>query len=114
MTRSRVGTDGGRPGDAALAEEGSEVGEYFDELSRAFARGRSRRRALRRFAAGVLAGTVAVLMPGGAKPAAAIAGSSDCVRLCLQFKGELRQRCLALAPTCPNGCAFIQLQFLCT
>jgi hypothetical protein len=89
------------------------VGEHFDELAKAFAQGRSRRRALRQFVVGIVGGTVAVLMPGGARPAAGITGGAECVRLCLQFKGELRQRCLAVAATCSNGCAFIQGSFFC-
>ena len=90
------------------------MGEYFDELSKAFARGRSRRQAFRRFVLGLLGGSAAVLMPGGADPAVGLTGGAGCVRLCLQFKGELRQRCLAVAATCSDNCAFIQRQFVCT
>jgi hypothetical protein len=57
------------------------MGEHFDELARALASGRSRRQALRSFAAGVAGAALASLMPGRSAEASTNA-SAACARFC--------------------------------
>jgi hypothetical protein len=79
------------------------MGQQFDELTKAFAQGHSRRRALRGFVTGLVGAAVGMLVPGGAQPVAGISGNSACLRFCLTLKGKDRERCLVVAQTCPSG-----------
>jgi hypothetical protein len=89
------------------------MGEHFDELAKAFAQGRSRRQALQRFITGVAASALALVVPGGAAPAAGFSGSTACIKYCLQLKGRDRQFCLSQAPTCLGDCVIVQGSFIC-
>jgi hypothetical protein len=57
------------------------MGELFDELAKALASGRSRRQALRSFAAGVAGAALASLVPGRSAEAATNA-SAACAKFC--------------------------------
>lgn len=90
------------------------MGQRFDDLSKAFAQGKSRRTALRGFIAGMVGGLVGLVVPGAAQPALGLAGGNACVRYCLTLRGEQRTRCFAVAPSCPNGCVYFRGGVICT
>jgi hypothetical protein len=70
------------------------VGTHFDELSKALARGESRKSALKRFAAGLAGAALAVVRPGQAAADDAFGCDRDCSDLFPRLGGAWRQ-CVA-------------------
>lgn len=84
---------------AATIERGPDsMGDHFDELSKAFASGTSRRAALKRFATGVAGAIVASVLPGRA--AEAQVDVSECRDVCSSVSGGAFGRCVAECAAC--------------
>ena len=85
------------------------MGKHFDELSKAFASGASRRSALKRFAAGVAGAALASVLPG--RSAEAQSEPSECQEHCRDLSlraGVAFVRCMRVcAPCVARGGTFV-------
>ena len=86
-----------------------QMGDHFDELSKAFARGASRRAALKRFATGVAGALVASVLPSLSGEAQS-AGNECRVSCSALPQGKAFSRCVAECTVCrQHGRSFVVL-----
>jgi hypothetical protein len=77
----------------------------FDELSKALARGVSRRQALKMFGAGI-AGSVLALM--GIERSSALVKTESCAEFCSGFPPNQQGRCRSVCVRCPGGAEYTE------
>lgn len=78
------------------------MGEVFDELTKAVAKGVGRRRALGRLGLGLVGAMAASI---GMTTPEAKAAPKRCMDCCQAYTGRLRGACLHVCNTCPGACA---------
>ena len=88
------------------------MGDHFDELSKAFASGASRRAALKRFATGVVGAAIASVLPGRSAQAQSAPAQNECQGICrdLGLRGQAFGQCVSQCATClSHGGEFVVL-----
>ena len=79
------------------------MGEYFDELTKAVAKGVGRRQALVRLGTGLLGAAAASIGMASLGAPEAQAESKNCMDYCGTYTRLLRGQCLRVCNTCPGG-----------